>query len=574
MIKFLRIRNLATIQEIRLDLNEGFTILTGETGAGKSIIIDSIRLVCGERASPDLIRTGCSEASVESVFSLPPQPELSEGRTADEREEGLIVQRTVSGDGSGKAYCNGDLIPVKKLRELAGDLVDIYGQNDHVFLLRLDSHLDYLDRFGGTLALRGDVARAAQELRRLLRLKEEWKARERDRTQRLDFLEFQIREIEKADLKVGEEEELRAERHILRNAEKIRTLVERALDISYTGETSIAGLLPRLQSTLAELATFDPSFSDARESLSSLEIVVRELSDVLIRAKDKQEAGPEKLEALEERLSLIESLKRKYGNEIKDIQFYLATIKTERQELERIQEKLASVEGEIRTALAEYSSKAQALSQARIKASRALEGLIEKEIGLLGMKKARFRVQIDSAPVTSPDAERVRDAGIDDVEFLISPNPGEEPKPLRKIASGGELSRIMLALKALGKERDELKTLIFDEIDSGIGGKTAEFIAQKLEGLSRSHQIICITHLPQIASFAAHHFRIEKKVERNRTFTSVKKLTFEDRVEEIARLMAGSRITAASLESAREMLLQNLGKKGREADRPAQEGKR
>jgi DNA repair protein RecN (Recombination protein N) len=573
MIKYLRIRNLATIEEIRLDLAGGFTILTGETGAGKSVIIDSIRLVCGERASPDLVRTGCPEASVESIFSPPRRPQTIGERPSGKSEDDLIVQRTIAGDGPGKAYCDGVLVPVKKLRELAGDLVDIYGQNDHVFLLRLDSHLDYLDGFSGTLALRKDVALAAQDLRRLLRLKDEWKSRERERSQRLDFLAFQIKEIEKADLRIGEEEDLREQRHILRNAEKISALIERALDASYGGETSLASLLPRLENTLTELAAFDPSFAEIRESLAPLEIVVRELSDVLIRYKDGQEAAPERLEAVEERLSLIETLKRKYGNEVKDIQSYLETIKTEHQELERIQEKLESVESDIQKALAEYSSKTQSLSQARAKAARRLEGLIEKEIACLGMKNARFRVKIDSLPVTSQDPERVRDSGIDEVEFLIGPNPGEEPKPLRKIASGGELSRIMLALKALGKDRDELKTLIFDEIDAGIGGKTAEFIAQKLEGLSRTHQIICITHLPQIASFAAHHFRIEKRVEHNRTFTSVKKLDFEERVEEIARLMTGSRVTAASLESAREMLLRNLGDNTQKEAKPARKGK-
>lgn len=558
MITFLRIQNLATIEDIRLDLSEGFSILTGETGAGKSIIIDSIRLVCGEKAYSDLVRTGRSEASVEAVFSLPGQKDSADLRTLNEDDNSLVIQRLVSEDGSGKAYCNGVLVPVKKLRELSGNLVDIYGQNDHIFLLQLDSHLAYLDHFSGTIALRDEVAQCAQDLRRLLRIRDEWKTRERERTLRLDFLEYQIKEIEKANLSAGEEEELRTHRNMLKNAGKISALVARALDISYAGEVSLASQMPKLENILAELAAFHPAFSEMKESIGPLNIVVQELSDLLIKHSEKQDLTPEKLEKIEERLSLIEGLKRKYGSDIRDIQSTLDNIKREHQELVEIQEKLAAVDADIEKAFAAYSSKSQDLSKARRKAAGSLEKLIEREIALLGMKKARFHVKIDSSPVTAQDAGSVKDTGIDDVEFLISPNPGEELRPLRRIASGGELSRIMLALRSIGKDKGEFKTFIFDEIDSGIGGKTAEFLAQKLKKLARTHQVICITHLPQIASFAAHHYRIDKKIEKERTFTTVKKLAFEERVEEIARLMTGTRITEASLESARDMLRHNL----------------
>jgi DNA repair protein RecN (Recombination protein N) len=441
---------------------------------------------------------------------------------------------------------------------MSGDLVDIYGQNDHVFLLHLENHLDYLDQSGGTMALREDVAQTAQELRRLLRLREEWKVKERERSQRLDFLEFQIQEIERASLRPGEEEELRGRRHLLKNAEKITELIDKALEAAYVDEPSIASLLPKLQNSLAELSTYDQKFSAMNDSLSPLAIVVQDLSDVLIKYKDKQEAAPDKLEEVEERLSLIENLKRKYGAQIEDIHFYLMKIKQEHEDLAQIQDKLFHVESDVEKTLAAYISQASRLSGLRHKAAQDLERLIETEIALLGMKKARFRIKIETASLTQENTEKARPSGIDDVEFMISPNPGEELKPLRKIASGGELSRIMLALKAAGKEKGSLKTLIFDEIDSGIGGKTAEFIAQKLKTLSKNHQILCITHLPQIASFARHHYRIEKKVEKERTFSTVKKLDFEERVEEIARLMSGSRISELSLENAREMLRHNL----------------
>jgi DNA repair protein RecN (Recombination protein N) len=558
MIAFLRIQNLATIEDIRLDFSKGFSILTGETGAGKSIIIDSIRLICGEKAVSDLVRTGRSEASVEAIFSIPGQEKTEGLSSLAEEDNSLTAQRWISEDGSGKAYCNGILVPLKKLREITGNLVDIYGQNDHIFLLQLESHLDYLDHFSGTTSLREETARSAQDLRRLLRTRDEWKTRERERALRCEFLEYQIKEIEKANLKPCEEEELRAQRNVLKNAEKISALVARALDISYAGEASLASQMAMLETILAELATFLPAFSEMKESFSPLDIVVHELSDLLMKYSEKQDLTPEKLEKIEERLSLIEGLKRKYGGDIRDIQTTLDHIKREHKELSEIQEKLAVVEADIEKTFASYSAQSLALSEARKKAAPDLEKLIEKEIALLGMKKARFRIQIDSSPQTVLDAGHAKDTGIDNVEFLISPNPGEELRPLRKIASGGELSRIMLALRAVGKDKEEFRTFIFDEIDSGIGGKTAEFIAQKLKRLAKTHQVICITHLPQIASFATHHYRIDKKIEKERTFTTVKKLAFEERIEEIARLMTGSRITGVSLESARDMLRHNL----------------
>jgi DNA repair protein RecN (Recombination protein N) len=560
MIRFLRIKNLATIDDLQLNFEEGFSILTGETGAGKSIIIGSIRLACGEKGSPDLIRTGQEEASVEAIFWLSEKTMLEDRPVPNEEMRERAVHRTISIEGSGKAYWDGVLVPVKKLKEMSGDLVDIYGQNDHIFLLHLENHLDYLDQFGATRAQREDVGQTAQELRGLIRLRDEWKAKERERSQRLDFLEFQIQEIERAGLRPGEEEALRGQRHLLKNAEKITALVEKALEAAYAAEPSITSLLAKLQNSLAELSAFDQKFSAMNESLGPLAIVLQDLSDVLIKYKDKQEATPEKLEEVEERLSLIENLKRKYGAQIEDIHFYLGKIKQEHQDLAQIQDKLSHVESEVEKTLAAYVSQTARLSGLRQKAARDLERLIETEIALLGMKKARFRIKIEATSLTLENAEKARDSGIDDVEFLISPNPGEEVKPLRKIASGGELSRIMLALKAVGKEKGSLKTLIFDEIDSGIGGKTAEFIAQKLKALSKNHQILCITHLPQIASFASHHYRIEKKVGKDRTFTTVKKLDFEERVEEIARLMSGSRISELALDNAREMLRHNLKK--------------
>jgi len=557
MIDSIRIKNLATIEDLELNFKEGFSILTGETGAGKSIIIDGIKLVLGEKASPELIRTGMREATVEAIFHIPLEKRACEKLPFLEESE-IFLQRQISQEGSGKAYINGVLVPIKKLKEISPGLVDIYGQNDHIFLLQLENHLHYLDHYLGLTHKREEISGQAQKLRHLVRQKNELETRKREREQRLDFLSFQIREIENSKLRRGEWEELLAERNILKNAEKIAGLVEKALDFSYLQENSVSALLSKLKDIVRELGRYDPGLQAFDESLNQSAIAVRELSDFLIKFKENQNLGPERLEDLEERLSVIEKLRRKYGESIEDILLYLAKITQEHSDLLQSDEKLADLEAEISQTFAEYKTCAGKLSRLRREGAKQLETQVEKEIALLGMKRARFQVKIAVDSPATLDLERVRDSGLDDVEFLISPNPGEELRPLRKIASGGELSRMMLALKTTGKEKGGLKTLIFDEIDSGIGGKTAECIAEKLRELSKRHQVICITHLPQIASFAPHHYRIEKKMEKERTYTTVKELAFEERVTEISRLLSGSHITPTSLQNAREMLLHNL----------------
>lgn len=563
MITFLRIRNLATIEDLSLELNGGFSTLTGETGAGKSIVIDSLRLILGDKASPDFIRTGKDEAVVEAVIrpgapsSLPSDAPLADGV--------LCFQRHVGLQGPGKSYLGGVLAPVKKLKECAAGLVDIYGQHDHVFLLDLENHLDFLDGFGRSLDLRRETARLAQEMRRRRREILELEALQQDSVRRLDFLEFQIREIEAADLKPGEEEELHQERHRLKNAEKIAGLVEGALDIADEREDSLTSLLSRLRTMIDELSGFDPSLADIRDSLEPAAISLREAVDRLRKYGERETLSPEALEAVEERLSLIEKLKRKYGRDIVDIRSAHGRLVEERDRLSRSRERLETLNAEVDGLFGEYAAAAGRLSALRRDAAAELGRLVEKEIALLGMKKARVEVRVRSTDADRERPDSLRDSGLDEVEFLISPNPGEQVRPLRKIASGGELSRVMLALKSIGRDQDAPRTLIFDEIDSGIGGKTADFVALKLKDLALRHQVLCITHLPQIASHADHHFRIEKRVTKERTFTSVKKLDFEERVEEVARLISGRLVTPAALENAREMLLHNLGAKAKPA---------
>jgi len=552
MIKSLRITNLATIEDIEIEFEEGFSILTGETGAGKSIIIEGIKLVLGEKGSSDVIRTGKKETSIEAIFKLPSRKEKT-----DQGKE-LIAQRIISESGTSKSYLDGILVPLKNLKEMGNTLVDIYGQNDHVFLRETEYQLNYLDHFANALPLREEIASLAQRLRKLLREKKELEMKEKERERRLDFLSFQIDEIEKAALKEGEEEILRQERNVLKNAEKIRSLVACALEISYGEEDSLIQRLSKLQTIVDELSQFEPFCQEISKTIEDFRIAIKEFSNFLIKFLEKQDVSEERLEQVEERLSQIEKWKRKYGGSIEEILAYLEEAKKEYTELSLKSEKLSKINQEIEEVFESYTKKAEELSALRRNSASELEKLVEKEIFQLGMKRALFKIKILTTPLDSNELEKVRDTGVDEVEFLISPNPGEELRPLRRIASGGELSRIMLALRSISKEEERHKTLIFDEIDSGIGGKTAEFVAQKLRNLAKKNQVICITHLPQIASSATHHYRIDKKVEKERTYTTVKKLDFEERIQEISHLLSGIRITEATLKTAREMLIHNL----------------
>jgi DNA repair protein RecN (Recombination protein N) len=554
MIKFLRVRNLATIEDLTLELADGFSVLTGETGAGKSILIDAIRLLLGEKGSPDYVRTGASEASVEALFEAPPGVLTAPGSGGDGSGNGILVQRQIPAQGTGKAYVNGVLVPARALKDAGAAVADIYGQNDHVFLLHIENHRGYLDAFLDVPAFREEVAMAARELRSALRQKQDLEARSRDRAQRLDFLAYQIREIEGTCLKTGEDEELAQTREVLKNAGKIASLIDQAIDLSYAGEESLLPLLFRLKAVLKDLAPFEPSVPASLRTVEEFSIFLDELARGLMKFKDGSPGGPESLETVEERLDVIDKLKRKYGPGIPEILARLEAIRAEEKELVSGQEKLEGLDREIVERFEDYSDKARRLSALRTGRAPELERLIEKEIALLGMKKAAFKAEVRTAPASLSDPVSLRDEGTDDVEFLISSNPGEELRPLRKIASGGELSRVMLALRSLGKGAEPAKTLIFDEIDAGIGGRTAEAVAEKLKSLARRHQVLCITHLPRIAASAAHHFRVEKSVERSRTFTTVQELGPEDRVEEIARLISGTRVTEASLQIAREMI--------------------
>lgn len=547
MLRSLRIRNLATISDLEMEFEEGLSILTGETGAGKSILIDGIRLIAGEKGSTDKIRTGEETASVESIFQLLP------GKHSPDQSS-LFIQRIISEKGPSRGYLDGTLLPLKKLRLQVEERVDIYGQNDHAFLRSPDYQLEYLDHYAGAIDLRRETARSAQELRKTIRERNSLEQMEKERAQRLDFLDFQISEIESAALRIGEEQELRQTRDILKNSEKIESLTNDALAAAYEEDHSIAAQISRLKSNAEKLSPYDNSFQDFLGNLSQFDIVLTEFSDFLINFREKQSASPEELEQIEERVDIITKLKRKYGDSEEEILSFLEKKKKERATLGSAQERMDELQVEIDGRFKEYIKKSDCLFFKRKEGAESLELEIAREIGYLGMNKARFSIRLMRRIPDTESIESLKDLGTEEVEFLVSPNPGEDLKPMRKIASGGELSRIMLALKSIGKDTPQGKTLIFDEIDSGIGGKIAEFVARKLEKLARHNQVICITHLPQIACYADHHYLIDKKVVKERTYTSVQKLDQEERIQEIARLIAGSRITETVLKNAREML--------------------
>lgn len=553
MLLSLKVRNLATVEELEVSFPPGFSILTGETGAGKSIIIDAILLILGEKASSDLVRTGSKEASIEAEFDtvgldvpLGDIPEGDNGR--------LLIQRLVTAQGAGRAYVNGVLVPVRRLREFAGLLVDVYGQNDHIFLLQTDNHRRFLDDFLDDPATIRTTAALAVALRDLLAEKKELESKERERAQRLDFIGFQASEIEKAELKPGEDDDLHRQREMIKNAEKVFGLVEAALAVDYMDENSLVSLVSRLKSLLGELAAYDKSVEELIPGLNEAAILFEDVSRSLLGLQGDLADRPVDPESVEERLSLIEKLKRKYGPTIEAVLEKYDELCGEKRGLEAGSERLNELGPLIETSFAGYSSIAARLAAARKKAAGELEKAIEKEISLLGMKRSVFRIRVETETPRLDRPETIRDIGTEEVEFLISPNPGEELKPLRRVASGGELSRIMLGLKSVGREKERSKTLIFDEVDAGIGGRTAESIAIKLRELASRHQVLCITHLPQIAASASNHYHVEKTIEKDRTFTRIERLLPETRISEIAKLISGSHTTDASLETAREMI--------------------
>jgi DNA repair protein RecN (Recombination protein N) len=552
MLQELTIRNFALIEELRLSFPPGLNLITGETGAGKSIVIDAIGLALGERASgQDAIRAGADRCLVEAVFDLFDAPEstrryLRENELEADDETALIVSRELTRAGKNQCRVNGRLMPVSSLRDATDGLIDVHGQHEHQTLLASDRHLDLLDNWLGAEALsqRDRIARLHADALSLRSDLASLRESARDRARNLDLYRFQRDEIHAAELTVTEEESLEAERTRLVNAEKLRACADEA----YTAlADSALDALNRAAAATIRASGFDPLVEPIRDQINEALAFADDARRALRNYRDEIESDSARLEQIDERIAAIHALKRKYGDSIEailayalDIEHKLDTIENSVEHEERIERQVAAVTMELATA-------ARELSELRRSGSARFSAGIRSELRDLGMTACEFEARID--------VQEIGARGSDKVEFLISPNPGEPLKPLAKIASGGELSRIMLALKTVLSRTAYVPTLIFDEIDIGVGGRTASTIGSKIASLSESAQVFCITHLPQIAALpAAAHFLIEKTVDGGRTVVRISELDSDSRVHEIARMLAGANQTETVMRHAREML--------------------
>ena len=564
MLRELRVRNFTIIDSLALELREGLTILTGETGAGKSIIVDALGLLLGERASADMIKTGQKEAHVEAFFDAAGHQILEE--LAIEGGDGIIVRRTLSAQGKGRAFVNDTPVSIQTLSALVSGFIDIHGQHEHQSLLRRENHLAYLDELAGltdeTAALNA-VYREAEDLRRSAATMRERKA---ERERMMEFLRFQIGEIDGAALQTGEKEALEEERGILLNTGRLREASEAAYRILYDSDVSCLDQLQKAVTLLRDIAQIDPV---AEEPLRTIESAVPHVEDTALflrSRRERYEVDPDRLARIDDRLELLKKLGRKYGDDIGDILRYRDKAAGELRELEEIDERLGLLEGDLAEKEKLLNARAEEISRKRHSFAPELADNVVRELRDLGFAQADFKLEMRRRVAVGP-------TGVDDVEFSFSANPGEPPKPLARVVSGGELSRIMLALKCIeilrhgacrvpggrgnhpgpGEHERRAATLIFDEVDAGVGGVTAQRVAEKLKTLAGRYQVLCITHLPQIAAIADHHLRVEKLMTEGPVQVRVEVLSGLARREELARMLSG-RLTEGALRHAGELL--------------------
>jgi DNA repair protein RecN (Recombination protein N) len=576
MLQELLIKNFAIIDELSISFHAGLNVLTGETGAGKTIIISALDLVLGGKAFSEYIRAGEDKAVVEACFDISGRDNVKHLLSEygiDFQHDTLILKRQLSRRGRSSCYANGGFITLNCLARLGQELIDIHGQHEHQLLLRPDTHIDFLDAFGDLLDLRQEVTETYntwQEKRsRLCQLAKQNQQRE----QRRQLLEFQMQEIDSLGLEEGEQEALLRDKAILQNAGKLLESGCFIYEAIYNAEGAVRDKLAEAKARLAEMGQVDASLIPLAESLESIQYQLDDIAFSLKSYTEKIEYDPERQQEIENRLAEIEKLERKYGGSLAEVYNYRRQIEDEYQRLTDLDSQIESLSQEIIFLANRLNDITAGLSEQRKQASRRIDRLMSKELGQLGMEKGIFATQITPldgdenqqalSRVAEPLGEQTGGAssqysgnakGIDQLEFLFTANMGEEARPLAKIASGGELSRMMLALKGLLAGKDRVPTLIFDEVDAGIGGRIAEVVGKKLKSLAASHQIVCITHLPQIAAFADYHYTVEKGVCDGRTVASIKELDQKARVTEIARLLAGEKITSIALEHAREMV--------------------
>jgi DNA repair protein RecN (Recombination protein N) len=571
MLHEIRIQNYAVIEDLTVEFHPGLNLLSGETGSGKSIVVGALGLALGGRAATDVIRTGCDRATITAVFRAPAHPAWK--RWAEEfgleEFEGneIFFRRVIHSNGRSRLLLNDQAVTLSAVKALADLLVEVHGQNEQITLFSPESQLNLLDRFAGADELRGQVAELYGHRRKIESELESLSQNEQDRLRTIDLLSFQLRELEQADLEPGEDARLDEEKHVLAHREKIQSAVSTAYGALYDDENSACERVGIADRAVQDLQAFDSSFEGQanilREAKAQLEEVALTLRDYV----KNLDASPRRLEEVEDRLALLDRIKRKYGKTIEEAIAYRERIRQQLTGFENSDERREELARELKQSAAKYRKAAEQLSQKRHEAAARLESLVQKELAGLSMEKTRFAVRFETTAEASGPAAGPN--GIDNIEFLISPNPGEDLRPLGRIASGGELSRIMLALKTvMGTERlgggksaqkSTSPTFIFDEVDTGIGGRVAESVGQRLKRLAQTAQVICVTHLAQIACFADHHYYVEKFERGGRSHTSVRHLANEkERAGELARMLSGSQVTDAVLKHAVTMLKQAM----------------
>ena len=554
MLSLLHIENIALIQSADIRFEPGFNVLTGETGAGKSIVIDSIGAVLGERTSRELIRTGAKSALVTAVFTqVPPLPWLEENGFPTGEEE-LLLQRELQGDGRNVCRIDGKLVTVAQLRELGRQLLNIHGQHDGQQLLDPASHLGYLDQFGGCQPLLEDYQEAYRRWHGIRREMDKLQMDEAERSRRVDTLNYQIQELERAQLKAGEDEELSARRTLLRSAGKLMEAVQSA-EFALSGDEDRDGacsLIAQAEGEVQGVSSISPELSELSEKLTALRCAADDAADTLRDLSRSFDFSPGELDQVEERLDLLYRLRKKYGPTVEDMLSYLDRCRKELDQIQYADDTLARLEKDLKKAQKEAARRGEVLSQARREAAGALQARVQEELRQLDMPKVQFQTEF-----TPKGGEAGMDeTGLDEVQFLMSANLGEALKPIQKVASGGELARIMLALKNVLAEGDQIGTLVFDEVDTGVSGRAAQKVAEKMAQVARGKQVLCVTHLPQIAAMADTHFSVQKGEREGRTYTRLERLDRSQRREELARLIGGASITPSLLESAEELLRQ------------------
>ena len=549
MLQELYIKNFALIEELHISFDKGLNILTGETGAGKSIIIGAIGLILGGRASSEVIRKGSDLCEVVGLFEIKENIRLKEMLSEKgllSREEEFILKRELSRQGRSRCFLNGQIITLGMLEEIGNYLVDVHGQHEHQALLKPSVARDLLDEFGVLMKLRKRTEETYRKFREKSRELEELRASEKEREQQIDLYRFQIEEIDHANLSVEEEEVLEKEYKVLSNAEKLDQLSQELYHHLYEGAGSITEKMALVEKSLERIVAIDQALKDELKELGEVKYLIDEIAVTIRDYRRKIEFNPQRLQEILERKELISKLKRKYGNTIKEILNYRKETQVKLDKLLHSARSMEEITSEVERLEEELAREAGKLSRERKIAGAKLKKETEQELRELGMGRARFHVEIKQGEIKS--------SGMDEIRFLVAPNVGEDLKPINRIASGGEISRIMLALKTILARADRIPTLIFDEIDVAIGGRIAQVVGRKMRTLYPNRQVICITHLPQIAVFASNHYFVGKKISGGRTKTLVDLLDRKGRESEIARMLGGERLTEITLKHAREMI--------------------